>query len=289
MHSNYILIIILIKKLINISLLFIITFIYTSSDLFGNQKINSYKNDFLDISFINARDTKQGDLFALFIKMEKNWKTYWRYPGDSGFAPEFKILSSRNLKKIEISWPTPKVFYENGTTINGYKNDLILPIFFIKNNPADQMEFEIELTMGFCDDICIPIKFMIISKYALKTSEKQNKTISNSLNNIPKELSTSKSLVICDVNKIGSKMILISKFSNNFFSKKNKIDHLVIEYKDVSVWFSEINKMSNNLGYTAEINSIEDKNFFLDKSKIKYTIITNSGGFQKSGCTSPKN
>jgi hypothetical protein len=47
--------------------------------------------------------------------------------------------------------------------------------------------------------------------------------------------------------------------------------------------------MSNNLGFTAEINSIEDKNFFLDKSKIKYTIITNRGGFQKSGCTSPKN
>ena len=263
----------------------IVTSIFLTTSVFGNQKFNSFKSDGFEISFINASETKYGNLFALFIKMKKDWKTYWRYPGESGFAPEFKVLSSKNFKKLEISWPTPKVFYENGTIINGYKNDLILPIFILKNKIESHMEFELELTMGFCKDICIPINFMISSKYAFKASKTQNKMILDSLNNTPKELSTSNSLVICDVKKIDDKMVLLSNLNNNFFSDKHYIDALILEYKDDKVWFSEIKKISNSR-YISEIKSIDDKNFFLDKSKVKYTIITNSGGFEKTGCKS---
>ena len=263
----------------------IVTSIFLTTSVFGNQKFNSFKSDGFEISFINASETKYGNLFALFIKMKKDWKTYWRYPGESGFAPEFKVLSSKNFKKLEISWPTPKVFYENGTIINGYKNDLILPIFILKNKNESHVEFELELTMGFCKDICIPINFIISSKHAFKASKTQNKMILDSLNNTPKELSTSNGLVICDVKKIDDKMVLLSNLNNNFFSDKHYIDALILEYKDDKVWFSEIKKISNSR-YISEIKSIDDKNFFLDKSKVKYTIITNSGGFEKTGCKS---
>ena len=269
-------------------LLFIIISILLAPSVFGNQKYNSFKNDYVEISFINAWETKQGSLFALFIKMKENWKTYWRYPGESGFSPEFKLLTDKNLKKIKIYWPTPKVFYENETIINGYNNDLILPILFLKNKNESQVEFEIELTMGFCEDICIPIKFLLNSKYAVKSSEKLNRMISHSLKNTPKELLYSKKLVTCDVKKIGNKIILISKFDNNFFSNKNNIDHLILEYKDDQVWFSETKKLSNK-NYFAQIKSIEEENFLLNKSKIKYTIITKSGGFQINGCKSNYN
>ena len=91
--------------------------------------------------------------------------------------------------------------------------------------------------------------------------------------------------VTCEVKKIGNTMTLISKFDNNFFSNKNNIDHLILEYKDDQVWFSETKKLSNK-DYIAQIKSIEEETFLLDKSKIKYTIITKSGGFQKKGCKS---
>ncbi|MFL2803267.1 MAG: protein-disulfide reductase DsbD domain-containing protein [Paracoccaceae bacterium] len=285
MRTNYTRLIFLTKTNIIFFLLFIIISILSAPNVFGNQNYNSFKNDYVEISFINAWETKQGNLFALFIKMKENWKTYWRYPGDSGFAPELKLLSDKNLKKIKIYWPTPKVFYENETIINGYKKDLTLPILFLKNNNESQVEFEIELKMGFCEDICIPIKLFLNSKYAFKSSEKLNKMISQSLKNTPKELLSSKKLVTCDVKKIGNSMTLISKLDDNFFSKKKYIDHLILEYKDDQIWFSEIKKLSNK-DYTAQIKSIEEENFLLDKSKIKYTIITKSGGFQKNGCKS---
>ena len=288
MDNNYLGIIISKNVLIK-CLILIITLIHFSSSSFGNQKTNLYKDENIDISFLKAWDSKEATLYALFIKMKKNWKTYWKYPGDSGFSPEFKIIESNNLKKIEISWPTPKVFFENGSIINGYKKELILPIFFYKEKSSKKIDFKLNFLMGFCDDICIPIKFIINSKKALKANELKNKLVSNSLEKIPQDLSNSENLIECEVKKINKKMKLISKFDNKFFSNNNSIDQLILEYLDGQIWFSEISKTNKRFEFLSIINSLDDNNFFLDKSKIKYTIITRSGGFQHKGCKSPIN
>ena len=288
MDNNYSVIIIS-KNILTICLILIITLIHFSSSSFGNEKTNFYKDENIDISFLKAWDSKEATLYALFIKMKKNWKTYWKYPGDSGFSPEFKIIESNNLKKIEISWPTPKVFFENGSVINGYKKELILPLFFYKEKSSKKIDFKLNFLMGFCDDICIPIKFIINSKNALKANELKNKLVSNSLEKIPQDLSNSENLIECEVKKINKKMKLISKFDNNFFSNNNSIEQLILEYLDGQIWFSEISKTNKRFEFLSIINSLDDNNFFLDKSKIKYTIITRSGGFQHKGCKSPIN
>lgn len=288
MDNNYSGIIIS-KNILIICLILIITLIHFSSSSFGNQKTNFYKDENIEISFLKAWDSKEATLYALFIKMKKNWKTYWKYPGDSGFSPEFKIIESNNLKKIEISWPTPKVFFENGSVINGYKKELILPIFFYKEKSSKKIDFKLNFLMGFCDDICIPIKFIINSENALKTNELKNKLVSNSLEKMPQDLSNSENLIECEVKKINKKMKLISKFDNNFFSNNNSIDQLILEYLDGQIWFSEISKTNERFEFLSIINSLDENNFFLDKSKIKYTIITRSGGFQQKGCKSPIN
>ena len=288
MDNNFLEIIISKNVLIK-CLILIITLIHFSSSSFGNQKTNFYKDENIDISFLKAWDSKEATLYALFIKMKKNWKTYWKYPGDSGFSPEFKIIESNNLKKIEISWPTPKVFFENGSVINGYKKELILPLFFYKEKSSKKIDFKLNFLMGFCDDICIPIKFIINSKNALKANELKNKLVSNSLEKMPQDLSNSENLIECEVKKINKKMKLLSKFDSNFFSNNHSIDQLILEYLDGQIWFSEISKTNERFEFLSTINSFEDNNFFLDKSKIEYTIITRSGGFQQKGCKSPIN
>ena len=288
MDNNYSGIIIS-KNVLITCLILIITLIHFASSSFGNQKTNFYKDENIDISFLKAWDSKEATLYALFIKMKKNWKTYWKYPGDSGFSPEFKIIESNNLKKIEISWPTPKVFFENGSVINGYKKELILPLFFYKEKSSKKIDFKLNFLMGFCDDICIPIKFIINSENALKTNELKNKLVSNSLEKKPQDLSNSENLIECEVKKINKKMKLLSKFDNNFFSNNHSIEQLILEYLDGQIWFSEISKTNKRFEFLSIINSLDDNNFFLDKSKIEYTIITRSGGFQQKGCKSPIN
>ena len=62
--------------------------------------------------------------------------------------------------------------------LNGYKKNLILPIFFYKKKiKVENVEFEIELIIGFCDEICIPVKVLINNTDALKAiiSKKEKK------------------------------------------------------------------------------------------------------------------
>ena len=35
------------------------------------------------------------------VKLRPGWKTYWRYPGDSGVPPQFDFSGSENLKKAD--------------------------------------------------------------------------------------------------------------------------------------------------------------------------------------------
>ena len=55
------------------------------------------------------------------LRLAPGWKTYWRYPGDSGIPPRFDFAKSRNVKSVTVRWPAPqRLTDESGTSI-GYK------------------------------------------------------------------------------------------------------------------------------------------------------------------------
>ena len=64
MRINYTQLIFLKKRNVIFFLLLIVISILSAPDVFGNQKYNSFKNDYVEISFINAWETKQGNLFS---------------------------------------------------------------------------------------------------------------------------------------------------------------------------------------------------------------------------------
>src|SRR3981081_2121280 len=61
------------------------------------------------------------------IRLADGWKTYWRYPGDSGVPPRFDFTRSRNVKSVTVRWPAPqRLTDESGTSI-GYKHEGVFP------------------------------------------------------------------------------------------------------------------------------------------------------------------
>src|SRR6187397_1512976 len=53
-----------------------------------------------------AGGTQGGALRAgIEIKLQPGWKTYWRYPGDSGVPPSFSFAGSENLASAEVLFP----------------------------------------------------------------------------------------------------------------------------------------------------------------------------------------
>jgi DsbC/DsbD-like thiol-disulfide interchange protein len=90
------------------------------------------------------------------IRLAPRWKTYWRYPGDSGVPPRFDFAGSENVKSIEIMWPAPHRFSdESGITI-GYKDDVIFPLHIVAQDVAKPVRLRLKADYAICEKICIP-------------------------------------------------------------------------------------------------------------------------------------
>jgi DsbC/DsbD-like thiol-disulfide interchange protein len=90
------------------------------------------------------------------LRLGNGWKTYWRYPGDSGVPPRFDFSKSTNIKSVAVRWPAPHRFTdENGASI-GYKNSVMLPLDIVPADPKQPVTLRLTLEYAICEKLCIP-------------------------------------------------------------------------------------------------------------------------------------
>ncbi len=90
------------------------------------------------------------------IKLAPGWKTYWRYPGDSGVPPRFDFADSQNVKTVTIAWPAPHRFSdESGVTI-GYKDDVVFPLRIVPQDAAKPVLLRLKAEYAVCEKLCVP-------------------------------------------------------------------------------------------------------------------------------------
>ena len=75
-----------------------------------------------------AQNNTKNFIVGLEYQMEPGWKTYWKSPGDGGFAQTISWENSSNVKNVNILWPTPVEFEILGLTSLGYENNVIFPL-----------------------------------------------------------------------------------------------------------------------------------------------------------------
>jgi DsbC/DsbD-like thiol-disulfide interchange protein len=92
------------------------------------------------------------------IRLGAGWKTYWRYPGDSGVPPVFDFSKSENIKSISILWPAPHRFTDDGGASIGYKGDVMFPIHVVRENPNRPVTLRLALDYAVCDKLCVPAR-----------------------------------------------------------------------------------------------------------------------------------
>jgi DsbC/DsbD-like thiol-disulfide interchange protein len=90
------------------------------------------------------------------IKLDKGWKTYWRYPGDSGVPPRFDFKRSHNVRSVTVQWPAPHRFSDEGGQSIGYKDHLILPLRVVAADPAKPVMLRLDLDYAICEKLCVP-------------------------------------------------------------------------------------------------------------------------------------
>jgi DsbC/DsbD-like thiol-disulfide interchange protein len=95
---------------------------------------------------------------AVEIKLQPGWKTYWRYPGDSGVPPTFDFSASDNLKSVTVLYPIPVRFDDGGGTSIGYDGDVILPLRVVARDRAKPVTLRMKLGYAACEKLCVPAK-----------------------------------------------------------------------------------------------------------------------------------
>src|SRR5215467_9501820 len=90
------------------------------------------------------------------IKMQPGWKTYWRYPGDSGVPPQFDFSGSENMKSANVLYPAPHLFTdETGQTL-GYKDRVIFPVAVTPLEPDKPVRLRLKIDYAVCEKLCVP-------------------------------------------------------------------------------------------------------------------------------------
>jgi DsbC/DsbD-like thiol-disulfide interchange protein len=92
------------------------------------------------------------------IRLAPGWKTYWRYPGDSGVPPVFDFSKSENIKSVAILWPAPHHFTDESGASIGYKGGVMFPLHVVAENPNRPATLRLAANYAVCDKICIPAK-----------------------------------------------------------------------------------------------------------------------------------
>ncbi len=90
------------------------------------------------------------------IKLAPGWKTYWRYPGDSGVPPHFDFAASQNVKSVTIAWPAPHRFTDEGGTTIGYKDDVVFPLHIVPQDAAKPVLLRLKAEYAICEKLCVP-------------------------------------------------------------------------------------------------------------------------------------
>lgn len=90
------------------------------------------------------------------IKLGAGWKTYWRYPGDSGVPPRFNFDRSENVATISVSFPAPHGFSDDGGRSIGYKDSVILPLQIVPKEPGKPVVLRLDLDYAICEKLCVP-------------------------------------------------------------------------------------------------------------------------------------
>lgn len=91
------------------------------------------------------------------VKLAPGWKTYWRYPGDSGVPPRFDFTGSRNVKSVTVAWPAPRRFSDDGGTVLGFVGELLLPLRVVAQDAAAPVELALRIDYAVCEKLCVPV------------------------------------------------------------------------------------------------------------------------------------
>jgi len=137
------------------------------------------------------------------LKLQSGWKTYWRYPGDSGVPPVFDFGGSENVKSVTVLWPAPERFSDGAGYSIGYKDSVILPLRVIPRNDRKPVTLRLKLDYAVCESLCVPAKANVELQFT-NGDGLSDSLVTAAEGRVPKQIAigTGQSLIIRSVHRL---------------------------------------------------------------------------------------
>ena len=103
-----------------------------------------------------SQNSSKNITIGLEYQMQPGWKTYWKSPGDGGFAQNISWENSSNISDVKILWPTPIKFEILGLTSLGYQDNVTFPLEIEIENEFEDINLDLHVNYLICKEICIP-------------------------------------------------------------------------------------------------------------------------------------
>ena len=103
-----------------------------------------------------SQNSSKNITIGLEYQMQPGWKTYWKSPGDGGFAQNISWENSSNISDVKILWPTPIKFEILGLTSLGYQDNVTFPLEIEIENEFQDINLDLHVNYLICKEVCIP-------------------------------------------------------------------------------------------------------------------------------------
>jgi DsbC/DsbD-like thiol-disulfide interchange protein len=239
--------------------------------------------DVVDFAVLPGWRTDAGShIAALQVTLAPGWKTYWRAPGEGGIPPRFDWAGSQNLSRVELHWPTPDVFDQNGMLSLGFEDELVLPIELYPAQPGAGIAMRADLEIGICEDVCIPVKVQLAAD--LSGAGAGNPRISSAMRAAPQSgRSAGLTGLGCQVDAISDGLRLTATLEMPVLGAKETV---VFELPDQRIWVSPASSRRAGRMLTAvtELVPPNAKPFSLNRSDVRITVLSEGRGVEIDGC-----
>jgi suppressor for copper-sensitivity B len=103
-----------------------------------------------------------GDLaelrLGLQFKLNPDWWTYWRSPGEAGLPAKIDWAGSENLAEARVLWPLPVRHTLLGIETLGYENEVLLPVLAKPKTAGQPVRLRAAVDYLVCEKICVPAR-----------------------------------------------------------------------------------------------------------------------------------
>ncbi|ABG32912.1 hypothetical protein CEP88_06660 [Roseobacter denitrificans] len=220
---------------------------------------------------------------ALRLTLAPGWKTYWRAPGDAGIPPRFDWSYSRNLEAVGISWPTPKVFDQNGMRSVGYDNTLVIPLRIEPKHNNQPVSLNARMELGICSDICIPHELELSGEIPGDTPN-PTPAIAAALAQQPYSASEAGVRATeCSISPTSDGLQIEARVT---MPSAGDPEYIVIEPGPGDIWVSEAKtkRRGGTIVATSDMVNVNGGPIALDRSAIRITVLGSKYAVDIRGC-----